>query len=213
MSVAFVPTHRALSLTYDRVIDVLQAKLPSTLNAQFNRNANNFVDSGSGVYLPDPSEYYRQSTPEREDIKGVTEVEVYTGQRGDTSSEDYANVDGGRLIEVDIPWAVTLIFGVGLQPSIDDPVQSRDLDPREVTQRRANHYSGAIKHTISEFGSIGSGSATRANAIHSTTEGGDLSTTLNVSVNDSNDDTSLRGLALYEFTIHQRQKLPASNQT
>jgi len=214
MSVAYIPSDQALTLTYDRVIDILQSKLPAVMTTRFDRDANDFTDGGDGVFLPDPSEYYRQSAPEQNDLLGVEEVEVYTGQSGASSYGDYRNVDGdGKLVEVEVPWAVTILFGVSPQGSIDDPVQGRDLHPREVTQRRANLYAGALKHTVSKWFSIGSGSDTRNNAISRIEEGDDLSTTLQVSVQDSDDPTNLRGLALFDFTIRQRQLLPRTDQT
>jgi len=213
VSIATVPAHSALQLTADRVIEILQTKLPVTLSNQYSRTNNDITDNGSGVFLPDPSEYYRQSSPAQEDVKGVTEVEVYTGQRASTDHADYGDAQNdGYFVEIDIPWAATVVFGVSLHQSVNDPVQSGDLSPREITQRRADLYSGALKHTLTKWGSIGSANQTRANAVRDVNPGDDLTNTFKVRVNDA-DETALRGIAIFEFTIEQFQKLPERDQT
>jgi len=211
MSVASVPASNAAALTADRMIDILASKLPVELDGEFGRSADDITDDG--VFLPDPDRYFRQPAPTREEALNVERVAVFSGTRGDTDYGDVRNAkSGGQLVRARIPWAVGFAFAPAVgRPDVSDPVQSDVLTGRESVNRRAQKYRDGIKHTVEKWGTLGSGSDTRDNAVNGVELEADFARTLHFQIGEGTGQ--LRGAGFVEFTIKQWQLLPRHDQT
>lgn len=212
MTVAAIPYEEADTLTADRVIEILNNKLSSELDSLYGRGSNDLTNEG--LYLPDPDRYYREPAP---DLDRITELEtfaIFSGERADPNYNEWRNASSGhRVVRASVPWTVSFFFQRELgHDSVSDPVQSRDLDSREIVNRRAKRYRKGIGYTIEKWGMVGSGGATRANAIQDVELGTDFSQTLPFSVRTES-SAELMGGGFVEFDIDQWQKTPEPQQT
>jgi hypothetical protein len=208
---ATVPSSKALALTEDRVLEILQLKLSDEIDTTLGRGSGDYTSGG--IYLPDPDRYHREAAPDREQTLEVESMAVWVGQRGAETYGEFRNTtSGGRLVHVDIPYAATFAFAPLLaHPPVPDPVQSGDLPDEQIPHRRGQLYRAAIAHTLSKWGTLGSGNTPRANAVKST----DLETTFSTvrAFRSGPDSVEVRGGGYIEFTASQWQIHPSHDQT
>lgn len=205
-----VPAAQGVQLAQDRILEIVNDKLSAEIDSIFTRSGNL---TASGIYLPDPDQFIRQDAPDQQEFLGVSSVSCYVGATGQTDYAPFRSAGAsGYLVEASIPFAASIVFArAASQPTVSDPVLGGSLSRDQITQRRAEHYAGALKHTITKWAKIGSASTDRARAVRKTTPQSDFSRALRIFVGE--DESVTRGVASYQFTVHQRQLVPPLTQT
>lgn len=208
---ATVPSSKALTLTEDRVLEILQSKLASEIDSELGRGPDDYT--ADGIYLPDPDDYHREAAPDREQTLEVESVAVWVGQRSQETYGDFRNTTAdGRLVSVNVPYAATFAFVPMLShPSVSDPVQSGDFPDEQIPHRRGQLYRAMIAHTLAKWGTSGSSNNLRAHAVESV----DLQTTFSTvrAFRSGPDSVEIRGGGYIEFTVAQWQLFPPRDQT
>lgn len=208
--VATIPTSEAERLTHDRVIEILDTKYATELDGELGRSGTP-ITTDEGLFLPDPGRYIRQESPTRQQMREADDVVVYEGQTGEADYGDWRNHGSGHLVKAHVPWAATIVVGQAPQDPASDPVQSRNYTTEEILNLRISDYVAVLRHTLSKWSTIGSGSATRANAIQSIEEGSSVSTLVEIQTGAASNP--LRGVGSFQFTIQQWQVFPNHDQT
>jgi len=160
------------------------------------------------IPLPDPDQYIRKPSPNPKEQKEAQHVAVFIGQRASTRYvEQMATGGGQRIRRVVMPMRASVVFGrMAGASGISDPVTGGEMSGKEVTERRADYYVGGLRHTLTQYGKLGSGSTDRDKAIRKVEPAGGFSRVFVVPLGGQSQ--GIRGGGAFDFDVHHDQLFP-----
>lgn len=197
----------------NRLLTVLEAHLSDTLDTLWNRSGNYTgsdaaldYDFYEGIYLPDPTQKYRQTGPTTQQQQDVGEPALYVGPTGDAvpTGQKGNAATYGAIWEVVQEFTVTIIFGRGGSRTVTDTILGRPLREEEHVRERAVYYLGGLVEVVNARAPAGD-----FPEVHSITPLGRQAAQVEFELNSGSYPAF--GVAAFSFNVTNFQAFPRRN--